>query len=95
MRLYDIILSIITSDQLIYVCKFQKCAYHMLSGALLIVRLMVMRPPPRPPIFRISSFDGFKAVWPAKADCWIAEVAMTMCFSLRWVVLFRLSSEDV
>lgn len=50
--------------------------YHMLSGALLTVRLMVMRPPPKLPTFLTSSFCGFKAVWPANADCWIAEVAM-------------------
>lgn len=50
--------------------------YHMLSGALLTVRLMVMRPPPKLPTFLTSSFCGFKAVFPANADCWIAEVAM-------------------
>lgn len=56
----------------------------MLWGVLLTVRLMVMRPPPRPPIFRMSSFDCFKAVWPANADCWIAEVAMTMLSCSKW-----------
>lgn len=48
----------------------------MLSGALLTVRLMVMRPPPKLPIFLTSSFCDLRAVWPAKAEFWIAEVAM-------------------
>lgn len=48
----------------------------MLCGALLTVRLMVVRPLPKLPTLRTSSFCCFKAVWPAKAECWIAEVAI-------------------
>jgi len=50
----------------------------MLCGALLTVLRMVIRPSPEEPTLRTSSFDCFKAVWPANADCWIAEVAMTL-----------------
>lgn len=48
----------------------------MLCGALLTVRLMVVRLLPKLPTLRTSSFCCFKAVWPAKAECWIAEVAI-------------------
>ena len=49
----------------------------MLWGVLLTVLLMVARPPLETPTFLTNSFDGFKAACPAKADCWMAEVAMT------------------
>ena len=55
----------------------------MLCGALLTVRRMVKRLPPKAPTFRTSSLDCFKAVWPAKADCWIAEVAIFVGNFLR------------
>ena len=50
--------------------------YHMLWGALLTVRLMEKRPVEKLLTLRTSSFCGFKAVWPANADCWMAEVAI-------------------
>lgn len=56
--------------------SLEKGLYHMLCGALLTVRRMVKRPPPTAPTLRTSSLDCFKAAWPAKADCWIAEVAI-------------------
>jgi hypothetical protein len=38
---------------------------------------MMMRPPPlEAPILRRRSLDGFRVVWPAKEECWIAEVAI-------------------
>ncbi|KAK2995639.1 hypothetical protein RJ640_013596 [Escallonia rubra] len=52
--------------------------YHMLCGALLTVRLIVMRPLPKLPTFLRRSFSDFKAVWPANADCWIAVIAMRL-----------------
>lgn len=48
----------------------------MLCGVLLTVRLMVVRLLPKLPTLRTSSFCCFKTVWPAKAECWIAEVAI-------------------
>ncbi|KAI3828088.1 hypothetical protein L1987_02185 [Smallanthus sonchifolius] len=39
---------------------------------------MVKRPPLKPHVFLSSSFCGFNAAWPANADCWIAEVAISV-----------------
>ena len=50
----------------------------MLWGALFTVRLMVKRVPPMGPTFLKNSFWQLKAVWLAKAACWIAEVAITL-----------------
>lgn len=62
----------------------------MLWGALLTVRLMVKRPPPRLPTFLMSSFCGFKAVCPANADCWIAEVAISSLNSVFWCLFWMM-----
>lgn len=49
----------------------------MLCGVDLTVRRMTMRPPPlEAPTLRRRSLDSFSAVWPAKEECWIAEVAI-------------------
>ena len=64
------------------ICEF----YQMLCGALLTVRRMVKRPPLKLPVFRTSSFCGFKACWPANADCWIAVVAISLRGMKRMIV---------
>ncbi|URD96695.1 hypothetical protein MUK42_36907 [Musa troglodytarum] len=48
---------------------------QMLLGVLAAVRRMKKRPLEAPTL-RTSSFCCFRAVWPAKADCWSAEVAI-------------------
>lgn len=47
----------------------------MLWGALLTVLRMEKRPPETPTL-RTSSFCCLRAGWPAKAEFWMAEVAM-------------------
>jgi hypothetical protein len=57
-----------------------------------MVRLMVTRPP-KLPALRTSSLDCFKAVWPANADRWMADVAMVYVMLSWWLSASSLCCE--